>query len=55
MLILNMGDDKGILWTKNLAWNSRFSFLLKNFIDKRFMKEFQVSGELSDHSDGQRA
>jgi NADH dehydrogenase FAD-containing subunit len=50
MLILNMGDGSGILRRENLVWEGRFSFLLKNFIDKRFMKKFQVSGELSDHS-----
>ncbi len=50
MLILNMGDGTGILWKKELVWNGRISFLLKNFIDRRFMKRFQVSGELSDQS-----
>ncbi len=50
MLILNMGDGKGILWKKDFAWNGRSSFLLKDFIDRRFMKRFQLSGELSDRS-----
>lgn len=48
MLILNMGDGTGIFWRKELVWNGRVSFLLKNFIDRRFMRKFQVSGELSD-------
>jgi NADH dehydrogenase FAD-containing subunit len=45
MLIMNMGDGKGILWKGNRVWNGRLSFLLKDFIDRRFMKTFQVSGE----------
>jgi len=43
MLILNMGDGKGILWKDRLIWNGRFSFLLKDYIDRRFMKKFQES------------
>ncbi len=50
MLIMNMGDGKGIMWKKNLVLNGRLAFLLKDFIDKRFMKKFQVSGELRDLS-----
>ncbi len=46
MLIMNMGDGKGILWKKSLVLNGRLAFLLKNYIDRRFMKRFQVSGEL---------
>jgi NADH dehydrogenase FAD-containing subunit len=45
MLIMNMGDGTGILWKKNRVWNGRLAFLLKDFIDRRFMKTFQVSGE----------
>ena len=50
MLILNMGDSRGILWKWSLTLNGRFSFLLKDFIDRRFMKKFQVSGELEEPS-----
>jgi NADH dehydrogenase FAD-containing subunit len=46
MLILNMGDGHGILWKKDFVWEGRLSFLLKDIIDRRFMKKFQVSGEL---------
>lgn len=46
MLIFNMGDGRGILWRKNLVVEGRFAFVLKNYIDKRFMKKYQVSGEL---------
>ena len=48
MLIMNMGDGTGILWKRDLAFNGRFAFLLKDFIDRRFMRKFQVSGELEE-------
>lgn len=50
MLILNMGDSRGILWKRSLTLNGRLSFLLKDYIDRRFMKKFQVSGELNEPS-----
>jgi NADH dehydrogenase FAD-containing subunit len=52
MLIMNMGDGKGIMWKKSLVLNGGLAFLLKDFIDRRFMKRFQVSGELQDFSTG---
>lgn len=52
MLIMNMGDGKGILWKKSLILNGGPAFLLKDFIDRRFMRRFQVSGELDDFSTG---
>jgi NADH dehydrogenase FAD-containing subunit len=48
MLIMNMGNGTGIFWKKNLVLNGRPAFLLKDFIDRRFMKKFQVSGELEE-------
>ncbi len=50
MLIMNMGDGKGIMWKKSFVLNGRLAFLLKDFIDRRFMRRFQVSGELEDDS-----
>ncbi len=50
MLIMNMGDGKGIMWKKSLVLNGGLAFLLKDFIDRRFVKQFQVSGELKDFS-----
>ncbi|RQW85828.1 MAG: pyridine nucleotide-disulfide oxidoreductase [Geobacter sp.] len=50
MLILNMGDKRGILWKKSLTLNGKVSFLLKDYIDRRFMKKYQVSGELREPS-----
>lgn len=46
--ILNMGDGTGISWRNGLVWGGRSAFLLKDFIDRRFMRKFQVSGELSE-------
>ena len=48
LLILNMGNGRGILWKKDFIWEGRLSFFLKDFIDRKFMKKFQVSGELTE-------
>ncbi len=45
MLIFNMGDGRGILWKKKFIWNGRLAFFLKDYIDRKFMRKFQVSGE----------
>jgi NADH dehydrogenase FAD-containing subunit len=45
MLIFNMGNGRGILWKKNFVWEGRLAFLLKDYIDRKFMHRFQVSGE----------
>jgi len=45
MVIFNMGNGRGILWRKNLVWEGRLAFLLKDYIDRKFMQKFQVSGE----------
>ncbi len=50
LMIMNMGDGKGIFWKKEWAWDGRIAFLLKDFIDRRFMRKFQVSGELREPS-----
>lgn len=51
LLILNMGNGQGIFWKKNWVWKSRLAFLLKNYIDRKFMRKFQISGELSEQYD----
>ncbi len=48
MLIFNMGDGTGIFMRKNFVWQNRLMFKLKDYIDRKFMKEFQVSGELNE-------
>jgi len=45
LLIFNMGNGRGILWKKNFVWEGRLAFLLKDYIDRKFMHKFQVSGE----------
>jgi hypothetical protein len=45
LLIMNMGDGTGIAWKKERVWDGRLAFLFKDFIDRRFMRRFQVSGE----------
>ncbi len=40
MLIFNLGDGKGLLTRKSWVWQGRLAFLLKDFIDRRFMKRF---------------
>ena len=45
MLIFNMGNRRGILWKKNFVWDGRLAFRLKDYIDRKFMRKFQVSGE----------
>ncbi len=45
LLILNMGGGEGLLKWKNLVVQGRTAFALKNSIDRKFMKAFQVSGE----------
>lgn len=48
LLIFNMGDGRGIFWRKNLVFDGRLAFLLKDYIDRRFMRQFQSSGELNE-------
>jgi NADH dehydrogenase FAD-containing subunit len=51
LLILNMGDGRGILWRKSCVWDGRLAFILKDYIDRRFMRKFQVSGEREEEVD----
>jgi hypothetical protein len=37
---------------KNWIWDGRLSFILKDYIDRKFMKQFQVSGELKEKDEG---
>lgn len=45
LLVMNMGEGKGIAWKKGIVWNGRLAFLLKDLVDRRFVRKFQVSGE----------
>lgn len=48
LLIFNMGDDRAILWRKQFVFEGKTAFWLKDFIDRRFMRKFQISGELTE-------
>ncbi len=48
MLILNMGNSKGLLFKRGWTFSGRLPFLLKDFIDNRFVRKFQISGELDE-------
>ncbi len=50
LLLFSLGDGKAIFLRKGWIWYGRFNFLLKDYIDRRFMRKFQISGELSEHS-----
>jgi len=46
LLILNLGGRVGLFRRKGIVWSGRLAFQLKNYLDTRFMRKFQVSGEL---------
>jgi NADH dehydrogenase FAD-containing subunit len=48
LLIFNLGDGRGIFWKRNWVWDGRLAFFLKDTIDRKFMRKFQVSGERSE-------
>jgi NADH dehydrogenase FAD-containing subunit len=50
LTILNMGDGSGIFRRKEFVWDGPFAFRLKDAIDRRFMRKFQVSGERRESS-----
>ena len=46
LLALNMGDGTAIVDWHSIVLGGRIGFALKDYIDRKFMKAFQVSGEL---------
>jgi NADH dehydrogenase FAD-containing subunit len=46
LLIFNLGNGKGVFWRDQFVWDGRLAFMVKDYIDRRFMRKFQVSGEL---------
>ena len=48
LLIFNLGDERGIFRKKNFVFDGRLAFWLKDYIDRRFMRKFQISGELNE-------
>jgi len=47
-----MGSGSGIFWKKSWVWKSRLAFHLKDYIDRKFMRAFQVCGEREETFDG---
>jgi NADH dehydrogenase FAD-containing subunit len=48
MLIFNLGNGRGIFARKSLVFDGCLAFILKDYIDRRFMRKFQISGELQE-------
>lgn len=46
LLILNLGNQRGVLNKGPWVWGGRLPFIFKDRIDRRFMQTFQVSDEL---------
>ena len=46
LLALNMGDGTAVVRWHSLIWSGPLGFTLKNYIDRKFMENFQVSGEV---------
>ena len=42
LLIFNLGDGKGILGKNSLMFDGRLAFMIKDYIDRKFMREFQA-------------
>ncbi len=53
LLLFNLGDGRAIFLRKTWISCGKFHFFLKDYIDKRFMRKFQVSGELEEQSPAQ--
>ena len=48
LLIYNLGNGIGIFYRRNWVWKGRLIFYLKDYIDRKFMRKFQVSGETAE-------
>lgn len=42
LLIFNLGDGKGILGKDSLVFDGRLAFMIKDYIDRKFMRKFQA-------------
>jgi NADH dehydrogenase FAD-containing subunit len=47
LLILNMGDGTGIFYKNGLIFGGRLAFVIKDYIDRRFMRKFQFEKTIS--------
>jgi NADH dehydrogenase FAD-containing subunit len=53
LLIINLGDGTGVLKKGQWIFNGRLAWWIKNFIDRRFMRKFQLSDELAEPLSGE--
>jgi NADH dehydrogenase FAD-containing subunit len=53
LLLFNLGNGRAIFLRKGWITCGKFNFLLKDYIDKRFMRKFQLSGELEEQTPAQ--
>jgi NADH dehydrogenase FAD-containing subunit len=51
LLIFNLGNNTGIFVRRSWVWSGRLAFLFKDYLDRSFMRKFQVSGEREDRSE----
>jgi NADH dehydrogenase FAD-containing subunit len=42
LLIFNLGNGKGILGKNSIMFDGRLAFMIKDYIDRKFMREFQT-------------
>jgi NADH dehydrogenase FAD-containing subunit len=40
LLILNLGDGRGLFWRRPWLWDGKAAFFIKNRIDRNFMRMF---------------
>ena len=45
LLIYNLGNGIGIFYRGKRVYKGRLIFYIKDYIDRKFMRKFQVSGE----------
>jgi NADH dehydrogenase FAD-containing subunit len=45
LLVFNLGDGRGIFRKGRFIMDGAAAFMIKDYIDRRFMRKFQVSGE----------
>jgi NADH dehydrogenase FAD-containing subunit len=48
LLIFNLGDGRALLWRQSLVIEGKAAWWLKNYIDRKFIRKFQLSGELDE-------
>ncbi len=42
LLVFNIGDRKGVFWRNSLIFNGKTAFLIKDYIDRRFIRKFRI-------------